>query len=65
MIVSLPVYHEARVAAGDPEAFSHALARHWATDPAYAEKLLTVYRVHGLDALDKKLPAASSQSPVV
>ena len=65
MIASLSAYHEAHAAAGDAEAFAHALARRWATDPAYAEKLLAVYRVHGLDALDKKLPAASSQSPVV
>ena len=52
MITSLPAYQEARAAAADPEAFARALARHWATDPGYAEKVLTVYRVHGLDRLD-------------
>jgi flagellum-specific peptidoglycan hydrolase FlgJ len=53
MIASLPAYQEARAVAGDPEAFIRALARHWATDPHYAEKLLHVYRAHGLDKLDR------------
>jgi flagellum-specific peptidoglycan hydrolase FlgJ len=53
MIASLPAYQEARAVAGDPEAFIRALARHWATDPHYAEKLLYVYRAHGLDKLDR------------
>ncbi len=52
MITLLSAYREARAVAGDPEAFTRALARHWATDPHYAEKLLYVYRVHGLDRLD-------------
>ena len=60
MIASLPVYEEARAAAGDPEAFARALARHWATDPDYAEKLLRVYRAHGLNALDEKSPDVGS-----
>jgi len=64
MIASLPAYGEARAAAADPEAFTRALARHWATDPDYAQKLLTVYRVHGLDKLDEQSLAAGSQSPV-
>jgi len=64
MIGSLPAYQEARAAAADPEAFTRALARHWATDPDYAEKLLTVYRVHGLDRLDEQSPVASNRSPV-
>jgi flagellar protein FlgJ len=46
-------YAEARAAAGDPEAFARALARSWATDPEYAEKLLAVYRAHGLAEFDK------------
>jgi flagellar protein FlgJ len=64
MIASLPAYREARDAAGDPEAFTRALARHWATDPGYAEKVLYLYRVHGLDKLDDQSPVASYQSPV-
>jgi len=65
MIASLAAYSEARAAARDPQAFIHALARHWATDPSYAEKLLAVYRANGLDKLDQELPVASTQSPVV
>ena len=52
MIASLPAYAEARAAAQDPEAFVCALARHWATDPGYAEKVLYIYRAHRLDKLD-------------
>jgi len=52
MIASLPAYREARAAAGDPEAFARSLARHWATDPGYAEKVLYLYRAHGFDRLD-------------
>ncbi len=48
------VYAEARANSGDPEAFARALARHWATDPQYAEKLLKVYRESGLEKLDSK-----------
>ena len=64
MIASLPVYQEARAAARDPEAFVCAVARHWATDPSYAEKVLNIYRAHGLDRLDQQSAVASSQSPV-
>ncbi|MGH9509197.1 MAG: glycoside hydrolase family 73 protein [Terriglobales bacterium] len=53
LITRLSVYAEALACAGDPEAFIRALARHWATDPKYAEKLLSLYRAHGLDALDR------------
>jgi flagellar protein FlgJ len=62
MIASLPAYAEARAAAGDAEAFVCALARHWATDPGYAEKVQYVYRAHGLDKLDSCwMPAASTK----
>jgi len=54
MIASLAAYCEARAAAADPEAFTRALARHWATDPGYAEKVLYLYRVCGLDRLDEQ-----------
>jgi len=64
MIASLSVYCEARAAAADPEAFVRALARHWATDPGYAEKVLYLYRGHGLDRLDEQSPVAGSRSPV-
>ena len=64
MIASLPAYGEARVAAEDPETFTHALAHHWATDPSYAEKLLAVYHANGFDKLDHQSAVAGSQSPV-
>lgn len=48
IILRLACYAEARAAAHDPEAFTRALAKHWATDPHYAEKLLAVWR--GLSA---------------
>jgi flagellar protein FlgJ len=55
IIVTLPAYHGARAAASDPEALIRALARHWATDPDYAEKLLSVYRAYKLDVLDEEV----------
>lgn len=55
LISRLSVYADARAVAGDPEAFIRALARHWATDPKYADKLLGLYRAHGFDALDRSL----------
>jgi flagellar protein FlgJ len=54
ILCRVSLYSEARAAAGDPEAFTRALAQHWATDPAYAEKILLVYRAQGLAALDRK-----------
>ena len=50
------VYAEARDRRHDPEAFARALAAHWATDPHYADKVLRVYREHGLDSLDSPSP---------
>ena len=52
IILRLACYAEARAAAHDPEAFTRALAKHWATDPRYAEKLLSVYQRFALDKLD-------------
>lgn len=48
------LYAEARAAAADPEAFTRALAKHWATDPGYAEKVLRIYRAENLAELDCK-----------
>jgi Mannosyl-glycoprotein endo-beta-N-acetylglucosaminidase len=64
VIASLAACAEARAAAHDPEAFVRAFARHWATDPNYAEKVLAIYRSHALDKLDEQSPVASSKSPV-
>jgi flagellum-specific peptidoglycan hydrolase FlgJ len=55
MIASGALYAEARANAGDPEKFVRAVAKRWATDPQYAEKLLAVYRANGLDKLDVDL----------
>lgn len=59
IIRNAPCYAEARRCAADPEAFTRALAAHWATDPKYAEKVLSVWRRSGLDAI--KLVAAPLQ----
>src|SRR6266567_4307245 len=44
IILRLACYAQARAAAHDPEQFARALAKHWATDPDYAEKLLNLWR---------------------
>lgn len=54
LILGGAAYADARVATGDPERFAGALAKHWATDPQYAEKLLRVYRENRFDRLDVK-----------
>ena len=52
ILAKVAAYAEARAFIADPEAFIRALARHWATDPHYALKLLGLYREHGFDQLD-------------
>ena len=54
LILTLPVYAETRACAADPEAFIRALAKHWATDLEYAEKLFRTWRANHLDQLDRK-----------
>ena len=53
MILELACYADARARTADPEAFIRALARHWATDPLYAEKVLRVYHGNSLDRIDR------------
>jgi flagellum-specific peptidoglycan hydrolase FlgJ len=53
LILKMECYAEARARANDPENFIRALAKHWATDPNYSEKLLSVYRANGLADLDQ------------
>jgi flagellum-specific peptidoglycan hydrolase FlgJ len=55
LILKLTCYAEARKCAGDPEAFVCALAKHWATDPGYAKKVLSVYRANKLAVLDQSI----------
>ena len=59
IILRLACYGEARAAKDDPEQFARALAKHWATDPKYADKLLAVFRELGLDSI------GSSAHPVI
>lgn len=54
LILKLPVYAEARACQMNPEAFIRALAKHWATDPDYANKLLRTYRANKLHQLDER-----------
>jgi flagellum-specific peptidoglycan hydrolase FlgJ len=51
IITQLACYQDARANAADPEQFARALARHWATDPKYPEKLLKIYRDTKLDRI--------------
>lgn len=48
IILRLACYAEARNAIHDPEQFARELAKHWATDPKYADKLVAVYRAQRL-----------------
>lgn len=54
------VYAEARANARDPEQFVRALAKHWATDPSYADKILKIYRENNLNELDGGAEGAPS-----
>lgn len=56
LISSLVCYAEARAQKEDPEAFARALAKHWATDPKYAEKLVKMWT-----DFDKKLSAENAE----
>ena len=60
LILNGAVYAEARASAHDPEAFAHALAKYWATDPNYAEKLLHIYRENDLSRLDANAGAVGT-----
>ena len=52
IILTAPCYAEARGHASEPIAFIHSLAKFWATDPAYGEKLEHLYIQNSLSALD-------------
>src|SRR5438067_1232663 len=54
IILAAPCYAEARGHAQEPVAFIHSLAKHWATDPSYAEKLESIYLQHSFAALDAR-----------
>ena len=50
---SLACYQDARANATNPEEFTRCLARHWATDPKYADKVLKIYRDNTFDRFDQ------------
>lgn len=55
MILKSVAYADARGCAGDPEAFVRALAKHWATDPRYAEKVLAVMaKIRKLEGVEER-----------
>jgi flagellum-specific peptidoglycan hydrolase FlgJ len=57
MISTYPVYAAAYLAwihDHDIETYVRGFATHWATDPNYAETILTVYRQNGLAEYDKE-----------
>ncbi len=52
LIANGMVYAQARGMKDDAEKFVRELAKHWATDPKYAEKVMRIYRECGLDEMD-------------
>ena len=52
IILRVAAYADARAHAADAEAFARALAKHWATDPRYADKLVQIYRENQFDSMD-------------
>ncbi len=53
IILRATCYDEARAAIADPGAFIRALAKHWATDPRYADKLLRIYSENHLERISQ------------
>jgi flagellum-specific peptidoglycan hydrolase FlgJ len=52
LIATSSLFAEARACSASAEAFARAIAKHWATDPAYAEKVLAIhgrFKLHSLD----------------
>ncbi len=58
LIATSNAFAEARACPADAEAFVRAIAKHWATDPAYAEKVLAIYERFKLHSLDESAVAA-------
>ena len=58
LIATSSLFAEARACPANTEAFARAIAKHWATDPAYAEKLLAIYGRFKLHSLDESAVAA-------
>ena len=61
LIATSSLFAEARACPANAEAFARAIAKHWATDPGYAEKVLAIYGRFKLHSLDESaFPALGS-----
>jgi flagellum-specific peptidoglycan hydrolase FlgJ len=61
LIATSSLFAEARVCPADVAAFARAIAKHWATDPAYAEKILAIHTRFKLHSLaESAVPALGS-----
>ena len=52
LIATSSLFAEARACSTNAEEFARAIAKHWATDPGYAEKVLAIhgrFKLHSLD----------------
>jgi flagellum-specific peptidoglycan hydrolase FlgJ len=58
LIATSSLFAEARACPANVEAFARAIAKHWATDPAYAEKLLAIHARFKLHSLDESAVTA-------
>jgi len=61
LIATSSLFAEARACPANAVAFARAIAKHWATDPAYAEKVLAIhgrFKLHSLD--ESAVPALGS-----
>lgn len=54
LILTAPCYAQARACREEAEKFVRALAAHWATDPQYADKLLSIHARESLAAFDEQ-----------
>ncbi len=57
LITASERYRAAVAHNNNPARFAAEVAKHWATDPAYAEKVLKVYYDNRLNRLDERAPA--------
>ena len=56
LLATAGAYAPARAVRGDAEAFAHALTGHYATDPAYGDKLVAIMRGSDLARFDAAKP---------
>jgi flagellum-specific peptidoglycan hydrolase FlgJ len=52
------LFAEARACPANAEEFARAIAKHWATDPGYAEKIMAIHGRFKLHSLDESAVAA-------